>query len=209
METSLHGYLALGDSYTIGEGVAANAHWPDRLVQLLADAGLELGRPKIIAQTGWTCAELAAAITAEQPPGHWRLVSLLIGVNDQYRGYPLAEYGPRFAQLLEQAITLTDGRPQHVLVLSIPDWGVTPFARSGGHDPARIAAQIDCYNAIARAQAAARGTAFLDITAVSRAHGSDDAMLADDGLHPGAAMHALWASAALPVVRAMLSKQTR
>jgi lysophospholipase L1-like esterase len=204
MDTPRHGYLALGDSYTIGEGVAANTRWPDRLAQLLADARLDLGQPRIIAQTGWSCAELAAAIAAEQQLGRWRLVSLLIGVNDQYRGYPLADYAPRFARLLEQAVALADGRAENVLVLSIPDWGVTPFARSGGHEPARIAAQIDRYNAIARAQAVAQGAEFLDITAVSRAHGSNDAMLADDGLHPGAAMHALWASAALPVVRAML-----
>lgn len=209
MDTPRHGFLALGDSYTIGEGVAANARWPDRLAQLLADTRLELGQPRIIAQTGWSCAELAAAIAAEQPLGRWRLVSLLIGVNDQYRGYPVADYAAHFAQLLEQAIVLADRCPQHVLVLSIPDWGVTPFARSGGHDPARIAAQIDCYNAIARTQTAAQGAAFLDITVLSRALGSNDAMLADDGLHPGEAMHARWASAALPVVRAMLSRQTR
>lgn len=206
MDTPRHGYLALGDSYTIGEGVAANARWPDRLAQLLAEAGLELGQPRVIAQTGWTCVELAATIAAEQPLGCWQLVSLLIGVNDQYRGYPAADYAPRFAQLLDQAITLADGCPQHVLVLSVPDWGVTPFARIGDHEPARIAEQIDHYNAIARAQAAARGVAFLDITALSRVHGDETAMLADDGLHPGEAMHALWARAALPVVRAMLGE---
>ncbi|PIQ37799.1 MAG: lysophospholipase [Lysobacterales bacterium CG17_big_fil_post_rev_8_21_14_2_50_64_11] len=198
-----NGFLALGDSYTIGEGVAPETRWPDRLAQLLGASGLDLGRPSIIAQTGWSCADLAAAITAAQPLGRWRLVSLLIGVNDQYRGYPLAEYAPHVAALLEQAIALADGRPQRVLMLSVPDWGVTPFARAAGHDPRSIAAQIEGYNAIARAQSAARGTAFLDITAISRGHGNDTTMLAADGLHPGAAMHALWANAALPVVTAM------
>lgn len=203
------GFLALGDSYTVGEGVPSEHRWPDRLACALGTAGLELGKPKVIAQTGWTCAELSAAIAAAQPLGHWRLVSLLIGVNDQYRGYPLADYAPNVAGLLDQAIALADGHTQHVLVLSIPDWSVTPFARAEGHEPALIAAQIDRYNAIARAQAEQRSVTFLDITAVSRQHGADSTLLAADGLHPGAAMHALWASAALPVVHAMLSKQTR
>ncbi len=205
MRTSIQGFLALGDSYTIGEGVTVAARWPDLLAQRLTDTGLDIGRPKIIAQTGWTCAELANAIAAEQPLGHWRLVSLLIGVNDQYRGYPLAEYGPRFARLLAQAIALAAGHPQRVLVLSIPDWGVTPFASAEGHQPALIAAQIDQYNAIARAQAVAQGAAFLDITTVSRRHGDDIAMLAADGLHPGAAMHALWAELAKPLAAAALA----
>lgn len=198
------GYLALGDSYTIGEGVPPECRWPDRLACALHAAGLDLGKPTVIAQTGWTCAELSAAIAAAQPLGHWRLVSLLIGVNDQYRGYPLADYTPNIVGLLDQAIALADGQAQRVLVLSIPDWGVTPFARAEGHEPALVAAQIDRYNAIAQAQAEQRGAAFLDITATSRCHGNDSTMLAADGLHPGAAMHALWADVALPVVRAML-----
>jgi lysophospholipase L1-like esterase len=205
MRTSIQGFLALGDSYTIGEGVTAVARWPDLLAQRLADTGLDIGRPKIIAQTGWTCAELANAIAAEHPLGHWRLVSLLIGVNDQYRDYPLVDYGPRFASLLDQAIAFAAGHPQRVLVLSIPDWGVTPFAHAEGHQPARIAAQIDQYNAIARAQAVARGAAFLDITTATRRHGDDIAMLAADGLHPGAAMHALWAELAKPLATAALA----
>lgn len=206
MQRPLHGYLALGDSYTIGEGVSAAARWPDRLAQALADNGLHLGTPKVIAQTGWSCAELAASITTAQPLGRWQLVSLLIGVNDQYRGYPLPDFAAHFANLLRLAISLADGHAQHVLVLSIPDWGVTPFARAEGRDSAAISAQIDQYNAIAQAAATAHASAFLDITALSRQHGNDISMLAHDGLHPGPAMHALWASAALPVVRAMLAR---
>ncbi|NZA27254.1 SGNH/GDSL hydrolase family protein [Luteimonas sp. SJ-92] len=198
-------YLALGDSYTIGEAVAADGRWPVQLARALRAEGVALGDPRIIARTGWTTDELEAAIDAAAPsPGHG-FVSLLIGVNNQYRGRPLDEYRTQFAGLLERAIDLAGGRPGRVMVLSIPDWGVTPFAAGSGRDVGAIAADLDAYNAAAAELCATRGVAFVDIAPVSRARGAEPAMLADDGLHPSAAMYAQWTALALPVARRLLA----
>ena len=121
-------YLALGDSYTIGEGVEAHGRWPMQLAHALRAAGIAIADPRIIATTGWTTDELSAAMDAEAPLGTWDFVSLLIGVNNQYRGRNVDDYLAEFHRLLQRAITLADGRVDRVLVLSIPDWGVTPFA---------------------------------------------------------------------------------
>ncbi|HVI25351.1 MAG TPA: SGNH/GDSL hydrolase family protein [Xanthomonadaceae bacterium] len=197
-------WLALGDSYTIGEGVAEDARWPARLAAELRRARVPLSDPRILARTGWTTDELSAAMNAEEPLGQWDLVSLLIGVNNQYRGRPVEEYAREFAALLARAVKLAGGRTDRVLVLSIPDWGVTPFAAAEGRDRAAIAQELDAYNAAARATCALRQVAFVDITGVSRALGGAPSMLADDGLHPSAAMHAEWAALALPVARRLL-----
>jgi lysophospholipase L1-like esterase len=199
-------YLALGDSYTIGEGVDAGARWPVQLAAHLRDEGVPLAEPRIIATTGWTTDELDAAIDAAQPLGRQDFVSLLIGVNDQYRSRPLEEYARQFAALLERAIGFADGRADRVLVLSIPDWGVTRFGRESGRDTARISAQLDAYNAAAQTICGARGVAFVDITGLSRQHGAQSTMLVDDGLHPSQAMYALWMQAALPVARRLLAR---
>jgi lysophospholipase L1-like esterase len=158
----------------------------------------------VIATTGWSSCELAAAIDATAPAAH-DLVSLLVGVNDQYRGLALDHYRTGFARLLERATGLAHGRADRVLVLSIPDWGVTPFGAASGRAPAQIGAELDAFNGAARAACASRNVAFVDITPVSRQRGSEPAMLAADGLHPSAAMHALWAQLALPVARGLLS----
>jgi lysophospholipase L1-like esterase len=197
-------YLALGDSYTIGEGVSADARWPSRLVQALRDDGVAVAEPTVIAATGWTTDELAAAIDAAQPATH-DLVSLLIGVNDQYRGRSLDDYSPRFAALLDRAIALARGHADRVLVLAIPDWGVTPFGRESGRDRSHIAAELDAFNAAARDACERRGVAFVDIAGVYRAQAAEPDMLAADGLHPAAPMHALWARMAVPVVARMLA----
>ncbi len=197
-------YLALGDSYTIGEGVAEDARWPARLATELRRVRVPLAEPRILARTGWTTDELSAAMDAEEPLGQWDFVSLLIGVNNQYRGRPVEEYARAFAALLARALKLAGGRADRVLVLSIPDWGVTPFAAAEGCDRARIAQELDAYNAAARATCALRQVAFVDITGVSRALGGAPSMLAADGLHPSAAMHAEWAALALPIARRLL-----
>jgi lysophospholipase L1-like esterase len=197
-------YLALGDSYTIGEGVGESGRWPLRLAAALREEGIALGDPRIIATTGWTTDELASAMDAAEPLGEWDFVSLLIGVNNQYRGRDVDDYVGEFATLLQRAIALAGGRTDRVLVLSIPDWGVTPFARDSGRDLARIAAELDAYNQAAREICASLGVAFVDITGISRDRGGDPDMLADDGLHPSAAMYARWAQAALPVARDLL-----
>ena len=199
-------YLALGDSYTIGEGVDAGARWPAQLAARLRDEGVPLADPRIVATTGWTTDELDAAIDAAQPLGRHDFVSLLIGVNDQYRGRPLEEFERQFAALLERAIGFAGGRADRVLVLSIPDWGVTRFGRVSGRDTARISALLDAYNAAAQTICGARGVAFVDITGLSRQHGAQSTMLVDDGLHPSQVMYALWTQAALPVARRLLAR---
>lgn len=198
-------YLALGDSYTIGEGVAEDGRWPVQLARALRDEGIELADPRIIATTGWTTDELAAAIDAAGPLGTYDLVSLLIGVNNQYRERGVEEYRGQFEALLRRAIGLAGGRADRVLVLSIPDWGVTPFAAASGRDRGVIAAELDAFNAAARVACRAAGVAFVDITPVSRARGHEPEMLAADGLHPSAAMYALWAQLVLPVARDLLT----
>ena len=189
-------YLALGDSYTIGEGVAPTGRWPVQLAELLRARGMEIRSPEIIAQTGWTTDELAAAIDRASPRGPYSLVSLLIGVNNQYRGRSVEEYRREFRALLERAVTLAGGDAGRVLVLSIPDWGVTPFA--AGRDRTRIAAEIDQFNAVNRAVTQEIGARYVDVTAVSRARGGEPAMVVSDGLHPSAQMYTEWAQLALP-----------
>ena len=200
------GYLALGDSYTIGEGVAAEDRWPVQLAAALRARGLPLAEPRIIATTGWTTDELSAAMDAAEPLGTHGFVSLLIGVNNQYRGRAVDGYAAEFAALLDRAVRLADGRADRVLVLSIPDWGVTPFGQASGRDTARIAAELDAYNAAAAAECARRGVAFVDITAASRSPGDQPDRLAPDGLHPSARAYADWTALALPVAQRLLSR---
>ncbi len=196
-------YLALGDSYTIGESVPEAGRWPMQLAAALRDRGVAVADPRIIATTGWTTDELSAAMDAAEPLGRWDLVSLLIGVNNQYRGRNLGEYRIEFADLLDRAIALAGDRARRVLVLSIPDWGTTPFGQASGRDTADIARQLDACNAAAADECAARDVAFVDITPLSRA---PDAGVAEDGLHPSAAQYAAWTALALPPAQALLAR---
>ena len=197
-------YLALGDSYTIGEGVAEDGRWPVVLARALRAEGVALEDPRIIATTGWTTDELAAAIDAAEPLGEWDFVSLLVGVNNQYRGRDVDDYRGEFTGLLRRAIALAGGRADRVLVLAIPDWGVTPFGAGSGRDTAQIARELDAFNAAAAAICAAHGVAFVDIAPVSRAHGAT--RVAEDGLHPSAALYSEWAALATPVVAGMFPR---
>jgi lysophospholipase L1-like esterase len=176
-------FLALGDSYTIGEGVTPEERWPNQL---------RIGEPEIIARTGWTTGELSAAIDAASLQSPYDLVTLLIGVNNQYRGRGVEEYRREFAALLRRAIELAGGKPSRVIVVSIPDWGVTPFA--AGRDRAAIAREIDSFNAVNRAEAWRAGARYADITPISR---QKPELVASDGLHPSGAMYAEWARAIL------------
>lgn len=194
-------YLALGDSYTIGEAVAAAERWPAVLVERLRRAGVAIDDPRIVAVAGWTTDELAQGMDdAALAPGY-DLVTLQIGVNNQYRGRGVDNYGAEFSALLTRAIALAGGRSGRVVVVSIPDWGVTRFAREQHRDPASIAAALDAFNAVARAQADRAGARFVDITPISRRQPD---LLAGDGLHPSAAQYARWLQAILPVVRTAL-----
>lgn len=199
-------YLALGDSYTIGEGVDPADRWPVRLTLALRGEGIPLEFPRTLATTGWTTDELSTAMDAATPPlERYDFVSLLVGVNNQYRGRSAADYRGEFHALLRRAITLAGDRPGRVMVLSIPDWGVTPFARRDERDAATIGAELDAYNAVAAELCGEHGVAFVDITGPSREHGADAQMLVEDGLHPSAAMYALWVRQALPVARGLLA----
>ena len=198
-------YLALGDSYTIGEGVDAAGRWPVQLAAALRTTGIAIADPRIIATTGWTTDELWTAMDAAEPLGTSDFVSLLIGVNNQYRGRGVDDYVGEFHRLLRRAITLAGDGVDRVLVLSIPDWGVTPFAFASGRDREAIAADLDAYNAAARDLCEAHGVAFVDITGISRDRGGTAEMLADDGLHPSATQYARWAAAALPVAMGLLA----
>ncbi|PPU90216.1 lysophospholipase [Xanthomonas populi] len=199
-------YLALGDSYTIGEGVAVAQRWPLQLVEGLRACGWNVEPPQIIATTGWTTDELQADIDAAAlRRGPFDLVSLLIGVNNQYRGRSLDEYRSQFDALLQRAIAFAGGHAARLFVLSIPDWGLTPFAHAQGANAGLIAAQIDAFNSVASDLCAKRTVRFVDITATSRDGGDAADMLVHDGLHPSAAMYARWTALALPVARDALS----
>ncbi|QHB72689.1 SGNH/GDSL hydrolase family protein [Stenotrophomonas sp. 364] len=200
-------YLALGDSYTIGEGVEPAARWPLQLVAGLRDIKVAVDDPQIIATTGWTTDELEAGIDAAAPQGPFDLVSLLIGVNDQYRGRSVDDYRPRFTALLQRALGFAGDRAQRVLVLSIPDWGVTPYAREHNRDRVQVGQELDAYNAAAAAICAEHGVSFIDITDLSRVPGAEAVMLVDDGLHPSAAMYALWTERAFQVARVQLADE--
>lgn len=199
-------YLALGDSYTIGEAVAVEGRWPHQLAAALRAQGVDLADPQTIATTGWTTDELDAGIDAAAPQGPFGFVSLLIGVNNQYRERALDEYRHQFEALLQRAIGFAGGDAGRVLVLSFPDWGATPFGAGSGRDLARIEIETDEFNAAAEVISTQRGVAFVDITDISRTHGTDPAMIAADGLHPSARMYALWAERALPVATQLLQR---
>jgi lysophospholipase L1-like esterase len=184
--------LALGDSYTIGEAVAVEARWPMRLAAMMRARGIAVAEPTIIATTGWTTDELSRGIDAANPRGPFDVVTLLIGVNNQYRGRTRDEYRDQFRALLARAVAFAGGRAGRVVVLSIPDWGVTPFA--AGRDRAMIAAEIDAFNEINRDEAKRAGAKYVDITPISRRASVEPALIAADGLHPSGLMYEAWAA---------------
>lgn len=201
-------YLALGDSYTIGESVPESGRWPVQLADRLRAHGLDFSAPQIIARTGWTTDELAEAIVAADPQGPYELVSLLIGVNNQYRGRSAEDYRAQLTGLLQTAVRLAGDRPEHVLVLSIPDWGVTPFAANSGRDVSEIAVQINRFNAIARWETSVVGAHWVDITDLTREATSRPELLATDGLHPSALDYARWADRAFAAMVPVLAART-
>jgi hypothetical protein len=185
-----HSYLALGDSYTIGESVPVRDNFPNQAVQLLRNAGLDFKPPEIVAKTGWTTDELQDKINTYvfNPPYHF--VTLLIGVNNQYRGRSVEDYRPQFENLLRQAIQFAGNNPDRVIVLSIPDWGVTPFAT--GRDKEQIAREIDAYNVANKTISEQYKVNYIDITPWTREAASDPSLIANDGLHPSAKEYQRW-----------------
>ncbi|HEY8230131.1 MAG TPA: GDSL-type esterase/lipase family protein [Rhodanobacteraceae bacterium] len=198
-------FLALGDSYTIGEGVALDERWPAQLVARLRNEGIDVGDPQIVATTGWTTDELSTAMDAASFAPPYGLVTMLIGVNNQYRGRPLVEYRAQLHALLQRATKLAGGNAEHVLVVSIPDWGVTSFAAREGRDASGIARQIDAFNAAACAEAREAGAQWVDVTTISRAWEARSELVGD-GLHPSVTQYARWVDAILPAARIVLAQ---
>ncbi|MBS1493624.1 MAG: SGNH/GDSL hydrolase family protein [Bacteroidetes bacterium] len=196
-------YLALGDSYTIGESVPDSGRFPVQLVNALQKNGVLFNTPEIIATTGWTTDELAAAIKKKESQllTKYNLVSLLIGVNNQYRGRDAEEYRAQFKDLLKTAIVFAGGDKSRVFVVSIPDWGVTPFAE--GRDRKKIGEEIDLYNKINKEETQKEGIAYVDITPESRNAATDKTLVASDGLHPSEKMYKEWVDMILPHVKKM------
>ncbi len=198
-------YLALGDSYTIGEAVPENERYPVQLQDSLKKEGVTIDKVQIIARTGWTTDELSAAIDSATLAVPYDLVTLLIGVNNQYRGRSPEDYRPEFVALLQRVIEFAGGDKEKVIVLSIPDWGVTPFAE--GRDRDMIAQEIDAYNAVNREESEKAGVAWIDVTAISREAAHRTELLAADGLHPSGLMYHYWMADLFPVARKILTGQ--
>lgn len=201
---SKYQFLSLGDSYTIGESVDASDRWPVQLAGMLRKNGLDVADPDIIARTGWTTAELQDAIKAANNAKTYDLVSLLIGVNNQYRGQSTDRYRTEFRDLLQTAIQFAGNRADRVVVLSIPDWGKSPYAN--GRDAQKIGSEIDTFNAIANDECRRKGVAFVDITPLTRQATGDTSQFADDGLHYAGKQMKQWANTALPVVETLLKR---
>ncbi|MCJ7621875.1 MAG: SGNH/GDSL hydrolase family protein [Anaerolineaceae bacterium] len=198
--------LALGNSYTIGEGVSVSESWPVQLAESLNQKGIDIEDLKIIAQTGWRTDELLGCIESSNPEKHYPLVTLLIGVNNQYRGCPADEYRLDFRELLQKAVAFAGDDPTRVIVLSIPDWGVTPFAE--GRDRGKIALEIDLFNAANLEETCLAGAHYVDVTPISRMAGGNSEYLAPDGLHPSGCMYAEWVKLILPkAIQILVSTQ--
>lgn len=195
-------YLALGDSYTIGQSVTPAESFPYQLTAKLP--GFKVTGPTIIAATGWITSQLIAAIkNSTINDKTYDFVTLLIGVNDQYGGYSQDNYRAKFVDVLTTAIKFAKGNNKHVFVLSIPDYGVTPFAH--GND-AVIGPEIDQFNAINLEESNKAGVNYIDITPISKQAAFDGTLLAVDGLHPSAKMYDLWVQKLIPEIGKQFSK---
>ncbi len=182
-------FLALGDSYTIGQSVAVSERWPVQLIDSLREKGISCYDPQIIATTGWRTDNLKAAIESTNFSGSYNLVSLLIGVNNYYQGKSVASYSPEFTELLDIAIDLAGGDKSHVFVVSIPDYGYTPF---GQGNQSTISQGIDSYNAANKFLTGTKGVTYINITGISREGLARPELVASDGLHPSGKMYTEW-----------------
>jgi len=196
-------YLALGDSYTIGESVPLHESFPYQTLQLLRKAGHHFHAPEMVAKTGWTSAELAEQILHTKLSESYDFVTLLVGVNNQYRGLSIDEFKTDFEFLLRKAIHLSEGKPDHVILLSIPDWGATPFAAK--KDAKKISEEINAYNQVCESAASQFKTQFINITEETRKANKDATLLASDHLHYSGKEHAIWAKLVAAAVIAKLN----
>ncbi len=202
MNSNSLNYLALGDSYTIGQSVAVEDRFPAQAVAMLKTSNLSFNTPQYIATTGWTTANLMNAITFQNPKGPYDIVSLLIGVNDQYQHLDTAGYRIRFTQLLAKAIELAGNRTSRVFVLSIPDYSATPFVDASNKE--RVSKEIDEFNAINKEITLQNKVTYIDITPGSRDAKSNPALVANDGLHPSGLEYKKWAEKLAVEVRKAL-----
>lgn len=177
--------LALGNSYTIGEGVAEHERWPAILARRM-----QWGSPDYIAKTGWTAQELLEAIEKARMSHFYDWVSLQIGVNNQYRGLSLQQYHIEFEMLLYQALALNRKITKQIIVLSVPDYSVTPFAKE--KNPPQIYDEINAYNAVNENIARREGVHYVNITDISRLAANNSKLLTHDNLHPSVHMYRLW-----------------
>ena len=197
-------YLALGDSYTTGAYVTTPESYPYQLIRSLNAQSFQLANPIEIAKPGWTTDDLISAISANGiGNAKFHFVTLLIGVNDEARGLSQSNYKIKFTQLLNTAINFANGNASHVFVLSIPDWGVMPFANGQENT---IGPQIDSFNKINEAASRQAGVNYLDVTAISRMAAIDPTLIASDGLHPSGKMYRMWVNLLEPMVSAQLKK---
>ncbi len=202
IDTAVKTYLALGDSYTIGQSVTEAERFPNQVVRLLKNDNIKISDPKIVAVTGWTTTNLINALNLNPPQDNYSLVSLLIGVNNQYQGRSKEDYKTEFALLLNRAIQYANSRPDHVFVLSIPDYSVTPFAQNS--DKQKIASEIDSFNLANKTISMQLGVNYLDITPISREAKNDLSLIANDGLHPSGLQYKLWADLLAPMMKKVL-----
>ena len=189
-------YLALGDSYTIGEAVSENERWPVQLVKALEGKNRILDSPKIIAQTGWTTADLKMGIDNAILDFPYDWVSLLIGVNNQYQGKSISNFKEEFEKLLSQALLFAGNKKDRIFVVSIPDWGEMPFAKN--RDREKIAIEIDNFNQVIYEICAQKEIAFIDITPLSRTVEAHPEFVASDGLHPSGVQYTQWVKEIIP-----------
>ena len=195
-EPNSYTYLALGDSYTIGQGVAEDQRYPIQLQRRLLEDSIVIDTVKILAQTGWTTQNLLNAIEQDNPEQH-DFVSLLIGVNNQYQGIPFSVFEEDLNKLLDKAELLSTNESEGVFVISIPDYGVTPF---GALNAEQISEELDNYNLYTKQICEARSIPYIDITELSRLLGADNGALASDNLHPSGYQYSKWVTEMLPVV---------
>jgi lysophospholipase L1-like esterase len=195
-------YLALGDSYTIGESVSVNERFPVQLIEKLKGSKFKMEPAKIVARTGWTTDNLKSGIKGTSLDDTYHLLTLLIGVNNQYQGKDSAEYRVQFRELLQTAIRLAQDNPKNVIVVSISDYGVTPFAENRNTD--KIGKEIDAFNKINLQETQESGAKYVDITSISRQAQSDPTLIASDGLHPSGKMYRLWVEKIFPEAKYIL-----
>ncbi|MEO6820273.1 MAG: SGNH/GDSL hydrolase family protein [Ginsengibacter sp.] len=206
MDTIPKNYLALGDSYTIGESVTVSERFPVQTVEMLRNKDMLINNADIIATTGWTTHDLINALNVPPPLPVYDIVTLLIGVNNQYQGKKIDDYQKEFSELLLHAIQLAGGNARHVIVLSIPDYSVTPFASSS--DKNKIAKEIDEFNAVNKIITLKNDVNYIDITAISREVPNEHSLVANDGLHPSPTQYTRWSDLLSKMIITIFTNET-